>query len=399
VEERKTTTPHFQALPVNWLIRLTSNEHRATGMEERKMKSFIASMICIITTSALCEYRAVILHDSSDKGSVAYGISETLQVGYTAKSTPTSSASSFATVWRGSASSKTVIGNAGSQAFGVFGKQVVGWAGGFNAALWLDGTAQSLVNLHPTGYADSWAIGVDADSQVGNGSYADNGPRRALLWHGSANSVVDLHPAGYKSSEAVAVYGDIQAGWAVPTGSSQKRAMLWHGTAASAVSLNPLNCPQSEVTAVWDDYQAGSAYTNGHTSAAIWHGTADSITYLNPAQYSNSILYGACGQYQVGIGYPYSNNYHAMIWSGSSESAIDLHAYLPQEYAKSIAQGVDIYGNVVGYAFLASNPDWGQAVMWQIPEPATMILLAAGGMILRRRTQEHRKSGIEEKRT
>jgi hypothetical protein len=42
---------------------------------------------------------------------------------------------------------------------------------------------------------------------------------------------------------------------------------------------------------------------------------------------------------------------HALVWSGSAESVIDLNPYLPVGYTHGVATGVDADGNVVGYAY------------------------------------------------
>ena len=64
---------------------------------------------------------------------------------------------------------------------------------------------------------------------------------------------------------------------------------------------------------------------------------------------------------------------HAMLWSGTAASFIDLHSFLPEGRTNSVARGIDSEGNIVGYAD-------GQAVMWTVTIPAsgTVILAALG---------------------
>ncbi len=75
-----------------------------------------------------------------------------------------------------------------------------------------NGTAASVVDLHPAGFGHSEAYGVAGGSQVGIGS-SFGADQHALLWNGTAASVVDLHPAGFTESRASAVAGGSQVGY------------------------------------------------------------------------------------------------------------------------------------------------------------------------------------------
>ncbi|HEX4414852.1 MAG TPA: hypothetical protein VH107_14555, partial [Lacipirellulaceae bacterium] len=65
-----------------------------------------------------------------------------------------------------------------------------------------------------------------------------NNQYHALLWNSTADSVVDLHPSGFMSSWAEAMWGTSQVGAGVPAGGFSDHALLWNGTAASAIDLN-----------------------------------------------------------------------------------------------------------------------------------------------------------------
>src|SRR6516225_4969575 len=66
------------------------------------------------------------------------------------------------------------------------------------------------IDLHPSGFTDSAAVGVSGGQQVGCGETADS--THALLWTGSADSAVDLHPSGFTNSVANGVSDGQQAG-------------------------------------------------------------------------------------------------------------------------------------------------------------------------------------------
>ena len=52
----------------------------------------------------------------------------------------------------------------------------------------------------------------------------------------------------------------------------------------------------------------------------------------------------------------------AKLWSGSANSVVDLHGLVPGNPTDTVAQSIDVYGNIAGYA----QTDFGQrhAVVW-----------------------------------
>jgi hypothetical protein len=110
---------------------------------------------------------------------------------------------------------------------------------------------------------------------------------------------------------------------------------------------------------------------------------------LHPAGYSSSGIYDVAGRFQAGYGI--IDNTHAMLWTGTAQSAIDLHAYLPAGYLYSTACGVDSLGNVVGYACPANNPSYVYAVLWQVPEPGTILLLGLGAALINKKAKSKKQ--------
>ena len=112
-----------------------------------------------------------------------------------------------------------------------------------HALLW-SGTAASAVDINPSGFRSSAALGIAGNNQVGVGSRT-GAQRHALLWHGSAASAIDLNPAGFTESHGWATSATQQVGYGLPNGTSTDyHALLWSGSAASAVDLTPTGFDQ-----------------------------------------------------------------------------------------------------------------------------------------------------------
>jgi uncharacterized membrane protein len=124
-------------------------------------------------------------------------------------------------------------------------------------------------------------------------------------------------------------------------------------------------------------YGYGSA-TGDLEHALLWTGTAASKVDLNPANFYGSRALSTNGMQQVGYGQcaTAGGNDHALLWSGTSASAVDLHSLLPAGYNYSRAQSIDAAGNIVGYA---ENASGAHAIMWVVvPEPSTFVLVGMG---------------------
>jgi PEP-CTERM motif len=103
---------------------------------------------------------------------------------------------------------------------------------------------------------------------------------------------------------------------------------------------------------------------------------------LNPPGFNFSAAQGTNGTQQVGTGSgPATGNvYHALLWTGSAASAIDLGSLLPATFGESEAytiSGDTVYG--VAFNQQTGNED---VIVWTVPEPGAAGLLAIGGGLL-----------------
>ena len=105
--------------------------------------------------------------------------------------------------------------------------------------------------------------------------------------------------------------------------------------------------------------------------ALLWSGTAESCVDLHPSVGSaGTAALAVSGGQQVGYG-GVGSEIHALVWSGTADSVVDLHAYLPDGYFWSEATGIDSTGVIVGHA------DWYCAVMW-VPCRSVVIDIEPG---------------------
>ncbi|MFM9957230.1 MAG: hypothetical protein ACKVZJ_04075 [Phycisphaerales bacterium] len=217
-----------------------------------------------------------------------------------------------------------------SVARSVNGTQIGGeaiFSGVVRPVLWNDAGA-SFDDLSPPTPITYGAIrGISESQQVGSVRFGGGGaPFFASLWSGAANSWIDLHPSGYAESFAQAAFGSQQVG-SVQTLADRSHAALWQGSAASFVDLNPPEALQSSANGTSGTQQVGSVGIIGSpTSASIWNGTATSWINLHPPTTNGSIALSTTGTQQAGYASVGPQQVlHASLWRGTAASWVDLH--------------------------------------------------------------------------
>src|SRR5258705_5303784 len=69
---------------------------------------------------------------------------------------------------------------------------------------------------------------------------------------------------------------------------------------------------------------------------------------------------------------------HALLWSGTAASAVDLHSYLSSDYRDSQAYAIDANDGIVGFATFGRTGEK-HGIQWMlVPEPSTSLLVIAG---------------------
>ena len=156
------------------------------------------------------------------------------------------------------------------------------------------------------------------------------------------------------------------------------------GVTYTFVDLTPLGFDPSaraEAYSVSGGQQVGAWYgattTANHAHAVLWSGTAASAVDLHPAGFLESRAFSTSDGQQVGWGnHSQGGATTALLWSGSAGSVVNLHSYLSSDYTNSAAVGIAPNGNIVGYAFTTQGVP--HAIEWVVPEPGTGLLVIAG---------------------
>jgi len=223
----------------------------------------------------------------------------------------------------------------------------------------------TVTSISPEDYSETFVTAAAGPSQVGYGSGPSTGGNsHAILWSGTAESLIDLNPDGYDGSVIYGVGGGQQVGVGFDLGTNL--AILWPApTAGSAVNLTPAGIDFAAAYGTDGTTQAGSgrgSLTLGSGHALAWTGTAESVVDLHPIGYSESTASFVRGGRIVGVAITFEEIYTAALWtSASPDSFISLH---PEEgFFETVATTVEGL-TVAGYGNGAFTDDVNHALLW-----------------------------------
>ena len=240
----------------------------------------------------------------------------------------------------------------------------------YHALAWSGvGSAPRDINPGLPYFVESWVLGGSGSNLVGYGITDQGGYYgypHALLWRGTALTWKDLNPAGYLSSHAYAMSGGAIAGSAyiqVVGQYEQVHAMLWSlSNLANPIDLHPSTTAyaESELLGVSGTKQVGYAMPAGTSTqhAMLWSGTAASAVDLTPSNVTSAYAWAAYGSVQAGCGVPApATTSHALLWKGTSASMVDLH---PSTFTSSCVRAV-YKGIEAGYGSVGTST---HALVW-----------------------------------
>ncbi len=358
------------------------------------------------------------------------GISGNLQAGIA--SGATGIGLSAGVVWNGTSGSATKLNVPAGRGANfvdvnaIHGTTVVGaaWDGSnytnYQAVVWpgsVDGTGKFVngtpVNVNPAGFNNSFIRDFDGTTRVG-AAYNSGSITTPGFW--TANTATSFQSVGAGVSTRFTL-GSTATN--TTTTSAFVGAVSGNRMVGSAVFVDGSNIRTDSTRAVlWTSITAGATPTSLHPTA-----TAGARLV-----YDQSDAYDVNGQYVVGrvrrtpgatgtstqVG-PFSGTtqqglYSAAVWNSTAASFVDLTQFIPLSLfgpggsggvagtfgrlGNAEATAVDEFGNIYGTVNGGFDINTGTlrtyAVMWSIPEPTALGLLAPGLMMLGRRQRNVR---------
>jgi hypothetical protein len=144
-----------------------------------------------------------------------------------------------------------------------------------------------------------------------------------------------------------------------PAANPNSQATLWQ---VSDPAQQAILGPVPSMAVATDGFRQGG-WAGSH--AVIWSGTSASMVDLNPPGYFNTRVTAMSAEFQAGEGWfgapansPGSTR-HALLWKGSANSVVDLNQFLPPSTVAATITGADADGNIVGFMTTPTGQELG----------------------------------------
>ncbi len=239
-----------------------------------------------------------------------------------------------------------------------------------NAYVWNTTSYPTTMNPTGTGFPYAHIAGTDGLQQVGVGFGSGGGLRNvhATVWGGTAASAIDLNPSqlGATSSFAFGVKDGQQVGYSAINSNPAGTATLWNGSAASAVLLSPPS-GYAETYAIATDgvHQVGYSVPNaGGKHAVMWTGSAASMIDLEPAGLGVSEAVTVAGGQEGGYAIDINQRVHPGIWTGSADSFVDLTPPSIIALNHDFSGSVTSTNGVQQVGFVGNGASYGNPLIW-----------------------------------
>jgi hypothetical protein len=189
-------------------------------------------------------------------------------------------------------------------------------------------------------------------------------------------TAIRLHPDDAANSQANASWGRLQGGTISKANLGQ--ASIWSGGPEGRMDLTPAWARGSRLHGMDGEVQGGQVLIGRQTyHAAMWRGTPESAVDLHPSDlYRGSVVNAVAGEMQVGtLRHTPTGDNHAGLWYGTPESFVDLH---PDSASQSRALATD--GTLQGgWASLPGGGDR-EATLWSGSADSVVNLAPDGAL-------------------
>ena len=179
-------------------------------------------------------------------------------------------------------------------------------------------------------------------------------------------------PDGFISLEIGTAYGGNPVGGQV-VGSINygANAVVWSAPTGVPINLHPSGYIFSAAAGTDGVHQVGYAYDSSEFQqqhAMLWSGTAASAIDLHPTnlgalRLTSSYANGVYGNQQVGAGQA-PDHIHALLWNGSANSAVDLDPILFGPTDNSVAMATDGNQQVGFVNRITPDGEQSHAILW-----------------------------------